>query len=150
MADNPLGTNVDVNRKPLSFCPFVAGLKKIALKSYFYIHFFHVSPYEPPHDKTNKMACAPSDTLAKYNTTSNNRLKFIQTGSHTIFHWFIWTCILKSTAVAIHTQMYRLLKFSAWTLLLRTKYSQPVRCNKTKLGHNLQHITVIKYLTDEK
>ena len=26
-ADNPLGTNVDVNRKPLSFCPFVAGLK---------------------------------------------------------------------------------------------------------------------------
>ena len=39
----------------------------------------------------------------------------------TIFHWFIWTCILKSTAVAIHTQMYHLLKFSAWTLLLRTK-----------------------------
>ena len=27
----------------------------------FYIHFFHVSPYEPPHDKTNKMACAPSE-----------------------------------------------------------------------------------------
>ena len=27
-------------------------------------------------------------TLAKYNTTSNNILKFIQTGSHTIFHWF--------------------------------------------------------------
>ena len=34
-ADNPLGTNVDVNRKPLSLCPFVAGLKKIALKSDF-------------------------------------------------------------------------------------------------------------------
>ena len=28
-------------------------------------------------------------TLAKYNITSNNRLKFIQTGSHTIFHWLI-------------------------------------------------------------
>ena len=28
-------------------------------------------------------------TLAKYNTTSNNRLKFIQSRSHTIFHWFI-------------------------------------------------------------
>ena len=27
---NPLGTNVDVNRKPLSLCPFVA--------SYMYIH----------------------------------------------------------------------------------------------------------------
>ena len=24
-ADNPLGTNVDVNRKPLSLCPFVAS-----------------------------------------------------------------------------------------------------------------------------
>ena len=33
-ADNPLGTNY-VNRKPLSLCPFVAGLKKIALKSNF-------------------------------------------------------------------------------------------------------------------
>ena len=39
-ADNPLGTNVDVNRKPLSFCPFVAGLKKIALKSDFIYIFF--------------------------------------------------------------------------------------------------------------
>ena len=28
-AVNPLGTNVDVNRKPLSLCPFVAGLKKL-------------------------------------------------------------------------------------------------------------------------
>ena len=27
-ADNPLGTNVDVNRKPLSLCPFIASLKK--------------------------------------------------------------------------------------------------------------------------
>ena len=28
----PLGTNVDVNRKPLSLCPFVASFKTIALK----------------------------------------------------------------------------------------------------------------------
>ena len=28
-ADNPFGTNVDVNRKPASLCPFVAGLKKL-------------------------------------------------------------------------------------------------------------------------
>ena len=28
-ADNSLGTNVDVNREPLSLCPFVAGLKKM-------------------------------------------------------------------------------------------------------------------------
>ena len=27
-ADNPLGTNVDVNRKSLSLCPFTASLKK--------------------------------------------------------------------------------------------------------------------------
>ena len=26
-ADNPLGTNVDVNRKPLSLCQFVASFK---------------------------------------------------------------------------------------------------------------------------
>ena len=31
-ADNPLGTNVDVNRKPLSLCPFIASFKTISLK----------------------------------------------------------------------------------------------------------------------
>ena len=41
--DNSLGTNVDVNRQPLSLCPFVAGLKKNEVR--FYIHLFHVSPY---------------------------------------------------------------------------------------------------------
>ena len=35
-ADNSLGTNVDVNRKPLSLCPFVASLKK---EIWFYTHF---------------------------------------------------------------------------------------------------------------
>ena len=30
-ADNPLGINVDVNRKPLSLCPFNAGFKTISL-----------------------------------------------------------------------------------------------------------------------
>ena len=29
-ADNPLGTNVDVNRKPLSLCPFVGSFKTIS------------------------------------------------------------------------------------------------------------------------
>ena len=29
-ANNPLGTNVDVNRKPLSLCPFVASFKTIS------------------------------------------------------------------------------------------------------------------------
>ena len=32
VADNPLGTNVDVNRKPLSLCPFVASFKTISFK----------------------------------------------------------------------------------------------------------------------
>ena len=41
----PWGQTVDVNRKPLSLCPFAAGLKKIALKSDFIHIFFHVSPY---------------------------------------------------------------------------------------------------------
>ena len=38
-ADNPLGTNVDVNRKPLSLRPFVARFKQISLNSDF-IHIF--------------------------------------------------------------------------------------------------------------
>ena len=47
-ADNPLGTNVDVNRKPISLCPFVASFKTISLK-YDFKHilndFIHV--YRP-------------------------------------------------------------------------------------------------------
>ena len=39
-ADNPLGTIVDVNRKPLSLCPFVASFKMISSKSDF-IHIFN-------------------------------------------------------------------------------------------------------------
>ena len=34
-ADNLLGTNVDVNRKPLSLCPLAASLKTISLKHNF-------------------------------------------------------------------------------------------------------------------
>ena len=52
-ADNPLGTNVDINRKPLSLCPFVASFKTVSLKSDF-IHFFHVFPhvYSPGQRQT--------------------------------------------------------------------------------------------------
>ena len=44
-AHNPLGTKFDVNAKPLSLCPFVACLKKIALKSdflYIFLMFHHM------------------------------------------------------------------------------------------------------------
>ena len=42
----PWGQTADVNIKPLSLCPFIAGLKQIALKSEFiYLFFFHVSLY---------------------------------------------------------------------------------------------------------
>ena len=47
-ADNPLGTNVDVNRKCLSLCPYVASFKTISLKSdfihvfFFFFMFFHM------------------------------------------------------------------------------------------------------------
>ena len=37
---NPLGTNVVVNRKPQSLCPFVASFKMISSKSDF-IHIFN-------------------------------------------------------------------------------------------------------------
>ena len=48
-ADNPLGTNVDVNRKSLSLCQFVASFKIISLKYEFFKYilndFIHV--YSP-------------------------------------------------------------------------------------------------------
>ena len=47
-ADNPLGTNVNVNRKPLSLCPFVASFKINSLNFYFkhiFNYFMHV--YSP-------------------------------------------------------------------------------------------------------
>ena len=49
----PWGQTFDVNRKPLSLWPFVAGLKKNALKSDFiYIFFmFHHYVYSPTGDK---------------------------------------------------------------------------------------------------
>ena len=45
----PWGQTFDVNRKPLSLCPFVAGLKKIALKSdfiyiFFMFHHMYIAP----------------------------------------------------------------------------------------------------------
>ena len=40
----PRGQTFDVNRKPLSLCPFVAGLKQNALKSDF-IYIFFMFPH---------------------------------------------------------------------------------------------------------
>ena len=45
----PLGQTFDVNRKPLSLCLFVAGLKQIALKSdfiyiFFMFHHMYIAP----------------------------------------------------------------------------------------------------------
>ena len=44
----PRGQNLDINRKALSFYPFVASFKEISLKSDF-IHFFHdlIHVYSP-------------------------------------------------------------------------------------------------------
>ena len=36
-ADNPLGTNLDINRKPLSLCSFVAGLRKLLWSPILYL-----------------------------------------------------------------------------------------------------------------
>ena len=53
-ADNPLGTNVDVNRKlnvnrnSLSLCPYVASFKMISLKSdldtFLMISYMYIAP----------------------------------------------------------------------------------------------------------
>ena len=50
----PFGQTFDANRKPLSLCPFVADLKKIALKADFiYIFFmFHHYVYSPRQGQT--------------------------------------------------------------------------------------------------
>ena len=47
-ADNPLETNVDVNRKLLSLCPFVASFKTISLK-YDFKHILNdfIQVYSP-------------------------------------------------------------------------------------------------------
>ena len=42
--ENRLGTNFDVNSKPLSLRPFVASFKQISLNSDF-IHIFNVFPH---------------------------------------------------------------------------------------------------------
>ena len=39
-ADNPLGTNFDVNRKPLSLCPFVASFKTISTRFFMFFHMY--------------------------------------------------------------------------------------------------------------
>ena len=39
-ADNPLGTHVDVNRKPLSLCPFVASFKTISTRFFMFFHMY--------------------------------------------------------------------------------------------------------------
>ena len=55
----PWGQTFDINRKLLSLCPFVAGLKKIALKSnfiyiFFMFHHMYIAPVrgrQPTEDK---------------------------------------------------------------------------------------------------
>ena len=39
-ADNPLGTNVDVNRKPLSLCRIVASFKIISTRFFMFFHMY--------------------------------------------------------------------------------------------------------------
>ena len=39
-ADNLLGTNVDVNRKPLSLCPFLASFKTISTHFFMFLHMY--------------------------------------------------------------------------------------------------------------
>ena len=55
-ADNPLGTNVDVNRKPLSLCPFVASIKTISLK-YDFKHILNdfINVYRPREGTDNPL-----------------------------------------------------------------------------------------------
>ena len=42
-ADNPLGRNADVNRKPLSLCPFVASFKTICT-CFFHVFHMYIAP----------------------------------------------------------------------------------------------------------
>ena len=53
-ADNLFGTKVDINRKPLSLCPFVASFKTISLKFDFKHVFLYVFPhvYSPGQGQT--------------------------------------------------------------------------------------------------
>ena len=54
MQKTPWGQTFDVNRKPLSLCPFDAGLKK-CFEVQLYIHFFfmfHHYVYSPGQEQT--------------------------------------------------------------------------------------------------
>ena len=53
----PWGQTFDVNRKPLSLCPFVAGFKKKCFEVQFYINFLHVSPYVYSHGQGQTIHC---------------------------------------------------------------------------------------------
>ena len=77
----PWGQNFDVNRNSLSLCPFVASLKKIALKSeclpFFYVFFSHV--YSPKQGQTshwgqkfydNRKAFSPCPYVASFKMIS--------------------------------------------------------------------------------
>ena len=48
----PWEQTFDVNRKPLSLCAYVAGLKKICLEVRFYIHFLFHHIYSPGQGQT--------------------------------------------------------------------------------------------------
>ena len=54
--DNPLGTNDDVNRKPLSLCPFVSSFKTISLKYDFkHILYDFIHVYSPRAGRDNPL-----------------------------------------------------------------------------------------------
>ena len=91
-ADNPLGTNVDVNRKPLSLCPVVASFKTISLK-YDFKHilndFIHV--YSPRAGQNfdvnrNSLSLCPFITSLKRIFSKSDFLPFFMCV-------FFFTCI---------------------------------------------------------
>ena len=97
MADNPLGTNVDVNRKPLSLCPFVASFNAISMKydlKHILNDFIHVyspragadNPWGQNFDvNRNALSLCPFVASLKKNSLKSDFLPFFMP----FFHMYI-------------------------------------------------------------
>ena len=138
---SPLGTNVNVNRKPLSLCPFVTSFKTISLK-YDFKHilndFIHV--YSPRQGQTtpwglnfevnrNSLSLCPFDASLKKSLWS---LIFFTIFYVCFFHMYIATGrgrqstalgtkkIMTTERPFLFAHMLQVSKWSLWNMIVYT------------------------------
>ena len=90
----PWGQTFDVNRKHLSLCPFVAGLKKIALKSnfiymFFMFHHMYKAPCRGRQSIGDKILMTTERPFPFAHMLQVSKLSLRNLILHTIFYDFI-------------------------------------------------------------